>query len=64
MKLLEVFEEFNLAYINALANLCQSRDKTISDYMQRARLLVLKFDLDLAHVPQERFLVTRFLFGL
>ena len=65
-KLVEVFEEPDLttAYLNALANLSQTRDEFISDYMHRARLLVIKAHLNLAHAPRERILITRFLLGL
>ena len=52
------------AYLTALSNLSQSHDKSISDYMHRAQLLVLKAHPDLGHVPRERILVTSFLFGL
>ena len=65
-KLADVFEEPNLAtaYLNALASLSQTRDESISDYMHRARLLVLKAHPDLAHASRERILVTSFLLGL
>ena len=65
-KLVEVFEEPDLAtaYLNALASLSQTRDESISDYMHRARLLVLKAHPDLAHDPRERILITSFLLGL
>ena len=65
-KLVEVFEEPDLAtaYLNALASLAQTRDETISDYMHRARLLVLKAHPDLAHSSRERIFVTCFLLGL
>ena len=54
-KLLEVFEEpdFATAYLNALASLSQTRDKTISDYMHRARLLVSRLTPTL-RMPLER----------
>ena len=65
-KLVEVFEEPDLAttYLNALASLSQTRDESISDYMHRARLLVLKAHPDLAHASRERNLITSFLLGL
>ena len=52
--MVEVFEEPDLAtvYLNAVASLSQTRDKFISDYMERARLLVLKAHPDLAHASQ------------
>ena len=66
MKLVEVFEEpdFATAYLNALASLSQTRDESISDYMHRARLLVLKAHPDLAHASRKRILITSFLLGL
>ena len=65
-KFVEVFEEPDLAtaYLNALASLSQTRDESISDYMHRARLLVLKAHPDLAHASRERILITSFLLGL
>ena len=65
-KLGEVFEEPDLAtaYLNALASLAQTLDETISEYMHRARLLVLKAHSDLAHDSRERILVTSCLLGL
>ena len=65
-KLIEVFEEPDLAtaYLNAFASLSQTRDETISKYMNRARLLVLKAHPDLAHASRERILITSFLLGL
>ena len=65
-KLVEVFEETDLAtaYLNALSSLSQTRDESISDYMHRARLLVLKAHPDLAHGPRKRILITSFLLGL
>ncbi len=43
-QLLEVFEEPHMAtaYLNALATVTQDREETISEYMHRVRLLVLK----------------------
>ena len=65
-KLVEVFEEPDLAtaYLNGLASLSQTRDKSISDYMHRARLFVIKAHPDLAHASRERILITSFLLGL
>ena len=65
-KLLEVFEEPDLttAYLNALSNASQERDESISDYMHRVRLLVLKAHPNLEHRARERILVTSFLLGL
>ena len=59
-KLVEVFEEPDLStvYLNALASLSQTRDKSIFDYMHRARLLVLKAHPDLAHASRKRILIT------
>ena len=55
-KLVEVFEEPDLAtaYLNALASLSETRDESISDYMHRARLFLLKAHPDLAHASRER----------
>ena len=65
-KLVEVFEEPDLstAYLNALASLSKTRDESISDYMHRARLLVLKAHPDISHASRERILITSFLLGL
>ena len=65
-KLIEVFKEPDLAttYLNALASLSQTRDKTILEYMHRVRLFVLKAHSDLSHASHERILVTIFLVGL
>ena len=65
-KLIEVFEEPDLAtaHLNSFANLAQTQDETISEYMRRARLLALKAHPDLLHVARERILVTHFLLGL
>ena len=65
-KLVEVFEEPELAtaYLNAVASLSQTRVEFISDYMHRARLLVLTAHPDLAHAFRERILITSFLLGL
>ena len=50
-KLVEVFEDPDLAnaHLNALSNVLQNRDESISDYMHRVRLLVLKAHPDLSH---------------
>ena len=65
-KLLEVFQEPHLATadLNALSSISQARDESISDYMHRARLLVVKAYRDLAHGARERILITSFLSGL
>ena len=65
-KLVEVFEEPDLATanLNALASLSQTLDESISDYMHRAKLLVLRAHSNLAHAPRERVLITSFLLGL
>ena len=65
-KLVEVFKEPDLAtaYLNALASLSQTRDESISDYMHRARLLVLKAHPDLAQASRECILITSFRLGL
>ena len=65
-KLVEVFHEPDraTAYLNALASLSQTRDESISHYMHRAELLVLKAQPDLAHASQERILITSFILGL
>ena len=65
-KLVEIFEKPDLAtaYLNALASLSQTRDKSISDYMHRTRLLVLKAHPELAHASRERKLITSFLLWL
>ena len=64
--LLEVFEEPDMAtaYLNALATVAQDREETISEYMHRVRLLVLKAHLNLEHSARERILVTSFMLGL
>ena len=65
-KLVEGFDKPDLAtaYLNALASPSKTRDKSNSDYMHRARLLVLKAHLNLAHAPRERILITSYLLGL
>ena len=65
-KLVKVFEKPDLATanLNALAGQSQTRDESISDYMNRARLLVLKAHPDLAHASRERILIKGFLLGL
>ena len=65
-KLIEVFQEPDLAtvYLNALSNVAQERDESISDYMHRVRLLVLKAHPDLDSTSRERILVTSFRMGL
>ena len=56
--------DLTTAYLNALASLSQKRDESISEYMHRARLLVLIAHPDLAHTFRERILITSFLLGL
>ena len=65
-KLVEVFEEPDMAtaYLNALSSLSQTHVETISEYMHRARLLVLKAHPDLHHLPRKRILITSFFLGL
>ena len=65
-KLVEVFEEPDMAtaYLNALCSLSQTREETISEYMHRARLLVLKAHPDLGHLPRKRIMITSFLLSL
>ena len=65
-KLLEVFEEPDLttAYLNALASVAQEREESISEYMHRVRLLVLKAHPNLEHSARERILITSFMLGL
>ena len=65
-KLVEVFEEPDLAtaYLNALSSISQDRDESISDYMQRVRLLVLKAHPKLDNASRERILITSFMLGL
>ena len=65
-KIIEVFEEPDLstAYLNALASQSQTHDESISDYMHRARLLVLKAHPDFTHAFRERIFITIFLLGL
>ena len=65
-KLLEVFEEPDLTttHLNALASIAQDRDETISAYMRRVRLLVLKAHPNLEHSARERILITNFMLGL
>ena len=65
-KLLEVFEEPDMAtaYLKAIAALAQDREKTISEYMHRVRLLVLKEHPTLDNTARERILITSFMVGL
>ncbi len=65
-KLLEVFEEPDMAtaYLNALATVTQDREETISGYMHRVRLLVLKAHPTLEHSARECILITSFMLGL
>ena len=52
------------AYLNAISSLSQKREESISDYMQRARLLILKTHPNLTHPDRERSFVTCFLLNL
>ena len=63
---MEVFEEPDLAtaYLNALSGVSQDRDESISEFMYRVRLLVIKAHPSLGHQQRERILVTSFLLGL
>ena len=65
-KLLEVFNEPDMAtaYLNALATETQGRAETISEYMHRVRLLVLKAHPNLEHLARERILITSFMLRL
>ena len=65
-KLLEVVEEPDMAtaYLNALATVTQNREETISEYMHRNRLLVLKAHPILEHSARERIPITSFMLGL
>ncbi len=65
-KLLEVFEEPDMAtaYLGALASVAQDREETISEYMHRVRLLVLKAHSTLEHTARERIFITSFMLGL
>ncbi len=65
-KMLVVFEEHDMvtAYLNALAMVTQDREETISEYMHRVRLLVLKAHPNLEHSALERILITSFMLGL
>ena len=65
-KLIEVFEEPDMAtaYLNSLTNAYQERDETISDFMYRVRLLVLKAHPKLDHASRERILIHHFMIGL
>ena len=65
-KLLEVFEEPDMAtaYLGSLAAVAQDREETISEYMHRVRLLVLKAHPTFEHSARERILITSFMLGL
>ena len=65
-KLIEIFQEPDMAtaYLNALSSVAQERDESISDFMHRVRLLVLKAHPNLDHTSRERILVTSFMLGL
>ena len=64
-KLVEIFEEPDMttANRNAQSSLSQTREESISEYMLRARLLVIKAHLNLAYPDRERIFVTSFLIG-
>lgn len=53
-------EKLNLttAYLNALASLYQTRDKTISHYMHCTTLIVFKVHPDIPHAAQKRILIS------
>ena len=55
-KLVEVFEEpaMATAHLSTLSNLSQTREESISEYIVRSRLLVLKAHPDLDRLPRER----------
>ena len=65
-KLLEIFEEPDMAtaYLGALAAVAQDREESISEYMHRVRLLVLKAHPTLEHAARERILISSFMLGL
>ena len=48
------------AYLNALATVTQYREETISEYMHRVRLLVLKAHPNLEHSAREHIHITSF----
>ena len=52
------------AYLGALAAVAQDREETISEYMHRVRLLVLKAHPTLDYTAGERILITSFMLGL
>ena len=64
-KLVYIFKEpdFTTAYLNVIASLYYTRDKSISDWMHRAKL-VLKTYPDVAHAFWKRILITSFLLVL
>ncbi len=51
-------------YLNALVTVAQDREETISEYMHRFRLLVLKAHPNLEQSARERILITSFMIGL
>ena len=65
-KLLEVFEKPDMAtaYLGALATVAQDREQTISEYMHRVRLLVLKAHPTFKDAARKRILITSFMLGL
>ena len=52
------------AYLNALATVTQDREETISEYMHRVRLLVLKAHPNLEHSARERILIMSLMLAL
>ena len=65
-KLLEIFEEPDMAtaYLGAFAAVAQDREETISEYIDRVRLLVLTAHLTLEHAARERILITSLMLEL
>jgi hypothetical protein len=65
-KLIEIFEEPDMAtaYLNQLSSIVQDRDESMSAFMHRVRLLVLKAHPDVSAAARERILVHHFLVGL
>ena len=65
-KLIEIFEEPDMAtaYLNQLSSIDQDRDESMSAFMHRVRLLVLKAHPDATAAARERILVHHFLVGL
>ena len=65
-KLVGVFEEPDMAtaHLTGLTIFSQTRKESISEYMLRARSLVLEPHLNLDNIPRERILVIIFRMGL